>query len=269
METSGHHNGKLEMAMNLSTDAAETTKSTVKSTGASIGTSIGAPSSQANEAPSRPAVKRLVLRLMLITLATGLLLGAAAWGWRTWVHRQYDSLIVAPALAPPSHVAIIFGARVYPSGRLSPMLMDRVQTGVDLYHAGTVNKLLMSGDNSAPGYDEPGAMMAYAVAQGVAPDDVVRDDTGLRTYDTCYRAKHIFQVDEAILVTNEFHLPRALYTCSQLGIAVTGVNGDQRTYGARSLAWSEMREVPATVAALLDILAGAPAPNLGEPAPIQ
>jgi len=228
----------------------------------------GAPVEQPDRPKPRPALWRLGRNLFFTVLLAGLLLGAAAWGWRVWVHQQYDSLVFAPAQAPSSHVAIVFGARVYPSGRLSAMLMDRVQTAVDLYHAGKVNKLLMSGDNSAPGYDEPGAMMAYAVAQGVAPDDVVRDDTGLRTYDTCYRAKHIFQVDEAILVTNEFHLPRALYTCSQLGVAVTGVNGDQRTYSPRSLAWSEMREVPATVVALFDIWSGVPSPNLGEPLPI-
>lgn len=91
------------------------------------------------------------------------------------------------------------------------MFRDRVDTAIDLYKAGKVQKLLVSGDNRFANYNEPGAMMAYAIAHGVTPADIQPDYGGHRTYDTCYRAQAIFQVQEAILVTQAFHLPRALY----------------------------------------------------------
>jgi SanA protein len=112
-------------------------------------------------------------------------------------------------------------------------------------------------------------MRARAIELGVAAADVQPDYGGLRTYDSCYRATEIFGVEEAIVVTQQFHLPRALYLCDSLGVRVTGVIADQRTYSPRSIAWSELREVPATLLALTDIVRREPPPILGEPAPIQ
>ncbi len=181
---------------------------------------------------------------------------------------MYD-LDVALEAGPAERAAIVYGARVYPSGRLSGMLRDRVDTAVALYEAGKVDKLLLSGDNSTPEYDEPSAMMAHAIARGVPAEDIQPDFGGRRTYDTCYRAKHVFQLDSAILVTQEFHLPRALFTCESLGIDAVGVIADRRPYDPRSVAWSESREVPALVVALLDVIRQAPAPVLGEPIPLD
>lgn len=189
-------------------------------------------------------------------------------GWRAWVDWRYASSIYTVDDAPAARVALVLGARVYPSGRLSAMLRDRVDTAVALYHAGKVDKLVMSGSRGAD-YDEPGAMMARAIELGVAAADVQPDYGGLRTYDSCYRAAEIFGVEEAIVVTQQFHLPRALYLCDSLGVQVTGVIADQRTYSVRSIAWSELREVPATLLALTDIVRREPPPILGEPAPIQ
>ena len=92
-------------------------------------------------------------------------------------------------------MALVLGARVYANGRLSGMLRDRVETAVALYKAGKVQKLLMSGDNSSLEYNEPDAMMAHAVAMGVPPEDIQPDYAGRRTYDSCYRASAIFQVE--------------------------------------------------------------------------
>ena len=97
------------------------------------------------------------------------------------------------------------------------MLRDRVNTAIDLYKAGKVQKLLMTGDNSHVDYNEPDAMKAYAVAQGVPAADIQPDYGGRRTYDSCYRAKAVFQVDEAIVVTQGFHLSPALFLCTELG----------------------------------------------------
>jgi SanA protein len=169
------------------------------------------------------------------------------------------------AEAPQRRVAIVFGARVFPGDVLSQMLADRVATGADLYRRGTVDKLLMTGDNSSLDYNEPGAMKRHAIRLGVPAEDVVLDYAGRRTYDSCYRARHIFQLGEAVLVTQGFHLDRAVVLCGALGVDAVGVAADyQRPSGYRpaSLAYSRLREVPAAMAALLDLVTR-PQPILG------
>lgn len=210
-------------------------------------------------------------KLILWTCVSVLALAAASFPfvWRSWVNWRYAEHIYTVESVPRQRVAIVFGARVYGNGRLSAMLRDRVDTAIDLYKQGKVDKLLLSGDNSVATYNEPADMMAYAIAQGVDPAAIQPDYGGRRTYDSCYRAAHIFQVDEAILVTQRFHLPRALLLCSALGIDSAGVAADRRVYAARSLAWSESREVPALVVALLDIVRREPPPILGDPIPLN
>lgn len=190
----------------------------------------------------------------------------AWWGVVQW---WYGSQLHTAATAPPQRVAIVFGARVYANGRLSAMLRDRVETAVQLYHAGIVQKILVSGDNSSLEYNEPQEMMAYAIARGVPAADIQPDYGGRRTYDTCYRARAIFQVESALLVTQAFHLPRALFTCRVLGMPAEGVIADQRNYSDRSLRWSTTREIPATLVALWDVVWQRPAAVLGAPIPIE
>lgn len=126
----------------------------------------------------------------------------------------------------------------------------------------------MSGDNRFEYYNEPGAMRAYALKLGVPEKAIVLDYAGRRTYDTCYRALHIFKVEEALLVTQSFHLPRALYTCRQLGLDAAGVPAALRQYRRLSLLFWNFREVPATLAALVELHITHPVPVLGEPEPI-
>ena len=119
---------------------------------------------------------------------------------RAWVERQYEGKIYnRAAQAPPRPVAIVFGAGYWPSGRLSDALADRMDTAIDLYHEGKVNKLLLTGDNRFADYNEPAAMAAYARARGVPREDLVLDYAGRRTYDSCYRAAAIFDLEQAIL----------------------------------------------------------------------
>lgn len=172
---------------------------------------------------------------------------------------------------PERRVAIVFGAQVYPSGHLSAMLADRVATGADLYHQGKVDVLLMTGDNRTLDYNEPAAMREYALSLGVPDEAIVLDYGGRRTYDSCYRAYHIFGVTDAIAVTQQFHLSRAVMTCSALGIDAVGVAADyQRPAGYRrsSLNYSQIRELPATANALIDLLRKNQPPVMGEPLPI-
>lgn len=151
---------------------------------------------------------------------------------------------------PTRRVAIVFGAQVLPGGDLSAALAHRVDAAIMLYQAGKVAQLLMTGDNREDNYDEPGAMRAYALARGIPAEAIRTDPAGLRTYDSCYRARDEFGIrpGEAIVVTQEYHLPRAIYTCSGLGLDVIGFaaapfsgprarEAELREHPARWLAW--------------------------------
>ncbi len=208
---------------------------------------------------------RLLLWFFMIILVLILLLVAlprliTAWSTRNRVYTVES--------APARRAAIVFGAGLWRDGSPTPVLRDRVATAAQLYFAGKVEKLLMSGDNSYVEYNEPGAMRGYALELGVPDEAIVLDYAGRRTYDTCYRARAIFGLQEAILVTQNFHLPRALYLCNALGLPSVGVPADLQDYRRRSLFFWNLREVPATLAALWDVMIARPQPILGKPEPI-
>lgn len=205
-----------------------------------------------------PRIRRL---LLLAVIAMALAAGGmvAIWGWIQW---RYDRLVVADvAAAPKRPVAIVFGAGVQANGRLSPMLQDRMDTAIALYKAGKVRKLLVSGDNRFANYNEPGRMYDYAVARGVPARDVVRDYAGRRTYDTCYRAAAIFGVTQAVLITQRFHLPRAIFTCRNLGVDGVGLSADRRAY--LSNPYYQLRDAVASLRAWWDVKIARPEPVLG------
>jgi len=169
---------------------------------------------------------------------------------------------------PPQRVAIVFGAGLGRDGSPSPVLRDRVVTAAELYFSGKVEKILMSGSSDFVNYSEPRSMRAYGLDLGVPAEDIVLDEAGRRTYDSCYRARHIFKVDSAILVTQGFHLPRALYVCNALGLPATGVAADLREYRRFSLLYWSLRETAATLVALWEVHVSPPSPALGNPQPI-
>lgn len=189
--------------------------------------------------------------------------------WRAAVEAWYADRVFTLEAVPPRRVAIVFGAAIYRDGALSMMLEDRVETAVRLYEDGKVERLLFSGDNRYVEYNEPGRMTDYAVARGVPAEVIQPDYAGRRTYDTCYRARTIFKVDEAILVTQSFHLPRALFTCDRLGLDVVAVPADLQDYRAASRRWSETREILALGAALVDVMRMEPAQVMGEEIPVR
>ena len=170
--------------------------------------------------------------------------------------------------SPETPVAIVFGAGLWRDGTPTPVLRDRVATAVDLYLNGKVEKLLMSGDNRVHTYNEPGAMRDHAISLGVPAEDIVLDYAGWRTYDTCYRARHIFGVQDATLITQSFHLPRAIYTCNNLGVAANGVTADRRVYRRGSRIYWNLREVFATLVAMWEVHITHPLPVLGKQEPI-
>ena len=169
---------------------------------------------------------------------------------------------------PVRSAAIVFGAGLWRDGSPTPVLRDRVAAAAHLYFAGKAQKLIMSGGNPTINYDEPGAMRTYALSLGVPDEAIVLDYAGRRTYDTCYRALHIFGIRQATLVTQGFHLPRALYLCNKLGIDGVGVPADLRQYRRYSRTIWNLREIPATLGALWDVHVARPLPILGDPEPL-
>jgi len=184
----------------------------------------------------------------------------------TSVYAAFQTFSVEDVAA--DRVAIVFGAGLRRDGSPTAVLRDRVQTAVQLYREGKAEKLLMSGDNRFENYNEPEAMRQYARSLGVPDDAIVLDYAGRRTYDTCYRARYIFGVESAILVTQKFHLSRALFTCNALGVKAVGVEADNYYYLKRSRLYWYIREQFATVTAFWDVYFKKPLPVLGEPEPI-
>lgn len=128
---------------------------------------------------------------------------------------------------------LVLGCAVWDNNQPSPMLQDRLDTAIALYEAGVAPKLLLSGDNSRKEYSEPDCMLQYALEQGVPTEDIFLDFAGFSTYDSIYRAKAIFKVNRAIVVTQKYHLFRALRICEALGIDGKGFAANQRQYVGR------------------------------------
>ena len=170
---------------------------------------------------------------------------------------------------PSEHIAIVFGAGLDRQGQATSILRDRVQTAAQLYLSGKVQKLLMSGDNRTVDHNEPEAMRQYALSLGVPDSAMVLDYAGRSTYDTCYRAHAIFGLDSAVLVTQQFHLPRALFLCNALGVRALGVAAGNYRYPLRWTAVWNIREQLATVGAFFDLYVIKPTPVLGKPEPIS
>jgi len=175
--------------------------------------------------------------------------------------------IYALGSVPARRVAIVFGAGLRRDGTPTAILRERVETAAQLYLSGRVEKLLMSGDNRTESYNEPEAMRQYALSLGVPDEAIVLDYAGRRTYDTCYRARKIFGLDQAILVTQKFHLPRALFTCNALGLDAVGAEAGGRYRRLLMLIWN-VREQLATFSAFIDLYVMKPLPVLGQPEPI-
>jgi len=175
---------------------------------------------------------------------------------RFQVHR-YDDRIITSINAldtrdwPYPRVAVVFGASVYGNGELSPILADRVETAIELYRARKVDRILVSGDARHRSYNEPKAMYEYLISHSIAPKDVIVDISGRSTYETCLRAKEAFGLSRAVLVSQGFHLSRALYIANQLGLDAVGVAGDIGT--ERKIDYQSMREWAAELKAYLNL----------------
>jgi SanA protein len=162
------------------------------------------------------------------------------------------------AEVPQAEVAIVPGALVQADGKMSAMLADRVTRAAALWHAGKVGRVLVSGDHGSWGYDEPDTMRKALVADGVPPRVIFEDHAGFDTWATMVRARSIFQVDDAVVVTQGFHMPRALYLAGAAGIHATGLTADLHRWG-RQGEISTVREYGARVKAIADATLDTPA----------
>ncbi|MEJ6952594.1 SanA/YdcF family protein [Natronospora cellulosivora (SeqCode)] len=168
---------------------------------------------------------------------------------------------------PEVDAIIVFGAYVFPDGRVSTMLRDRLDYGYKLYQLKNSDRILVSGDNGQVGYDEVNGMREYLQAKGVPREHIFMDHAGFNSYDSLYRARDIFEIDKAILVSQEYHLERALYIADRLGIEAYGVASDPRTY--TRMRYYRFREVGARFKAFLQAGILKPEPRyLGETIPI-
>jgi SanA protein len=156
------------------------------------------------------------------------------------------------AAVPEAQVAIVPGALVMPDGKMSGMLRDRVSQASALWHAGKVEKVLVSGDHHSWAYDEPGTMRKALVADGVPPRDVFEDHAGFDTWATMTRARSIFGVDDAVVITQGFHMPRALFLADAAGIDATGLTADLHQWGYQGRK-SSVRELLSRVKAIADV----------------
>lgn len=179
-------------------------------------------------------IRPLLLLLILLLFLPGIL-----------IQTSTQKLILAPSQNRSHHIIIVLGAGVYKNKRMSAILTDRMDTAIDIYKSGGRKKLLLSGDHGTPYYDEVNAMKKYALEKGVAPEDIFLDHAGYNTYDSLYRAFHFYSVREALIVSQKFHLSRALYIGKNLGMKVNGVVADRREYDRESMVRWKFREFAA------------------------
>lgn len=158
--------------------------------------------------------------------------------------------------APTKSVAIVFGAGLWSNGKPMPYLAARLDLAAQLYEAGRVKAILVSGDNRHASYNEPDAMRAYLIKKGIPARKVVADYGGVDTYATCVRAHRVFGATEAILTSQTYHLPRAIATCRSVGVDAWGVGDDSVKRNATEWRQDSLREWPANLKMAWDLLSG-------------
>jgi SanA protein len=213
--------------------------------------------------PVTPKKKKIMVVTAWMALGATLLLTAVdfyvALAGRKGMYRDVESL-------PEAQAVLVLGASVFRSGQMSDVFRDRATVALEVYNAGKVKKILVSGDYRANEYDEVSAAKKFFLEKGVPAEDIFLDYAGYDTYDSVYRAKYIFKIKSLIISTQDFHLPRALYLARGLGIEASGISADLRTYslGIRNF----FRENAAHLKAFWELANHEKSAVLGDPMPI-
>jgi vancomycin permeability regulator SanA len=208
----------------------------------------------------RSVLLALVLLLVLVLTLTSALVAVAYFSVQERLFANVSDVPVAP-------VGLVLGASVRPNKQPSPVLQDRIDVGVLLLRAGRVQKLLLSGDNRDTHYNEVAAMHRAAMSLGATQQELVLDNAGWRTYDSCYRAREIYGLKSLVVITQRFHLSRAVYICKKLGLDAYGLAADGPTYAPPLKL--QLRELGAWALALIDVRFEEPSPVLGPREPID
>lgn len=180
-------------------------------------------------------MKRKYKAVIFVVLGIALLIGIAAVSLSVYMVKATEKSVFTADTFKNDEKAdciLILGAGVK-DGKPKPMLRDRLLTGIELYKSGAADKIIMSGDHGRADYDEVNVMRAFALEQGVRAEDIFLDHAGFSTYDSVYRAKNIFGAENIIIVSQKYHLYRALYIAESLGVKAAGVSADLNTYGGQ------------------------------------
>lgn len=207
-------------------------------------------------------IKVLAVFLVLLFL---LIIGVTA--VNLYVRSFSKDLIYSDVKAVPQKQAIlVLGAKVYSNGGLSSMLYDRAETAIDLYNQGKATRILVSGDHGRDDYDEVNTIKNYLLSKGIPAKVIFMDHAGFDTYDSMYRARDVFEVKSVIIVTQEFHLPRAIYVSRSLGLDTVGVVADKQPYAG--IIYNQSREIIANIKAYVDVTLKVSPKFLGPKIPI-
>ena len=191
---------------------------------------------------------KIILILLCGCVCLGILGVIAVWGINALVmNTASDRILTSEEAAKLNDVdcILVLGCGVWDDGTPSHMLEDRLRRSVELYELGVSEKMLMTGDHGRENYDEVNTMKKFAVKYGIPSENVFMDHAGFSTYESMYRAKEIFQAKKIVIITQGYHLYRAIYIAQQLGLEAYGVASDYRSYAGQSA--REFREVLARV----------------------
>lgn len=214
--------------------------------------------------------KKRLLIILIICISISVIGASILLGLNAYVKGVAKADIITPEEAvnlEDVDCIIVLGCLVKSDGSPSDMLSDRLERGIDLYKKGAAPKIIMSGDHGRADYDEVNAMKQIAVDAGIPSSDVFMDHAGFSTYESIYRAKEIFEADKIIIVTQEYHLYRALYIAEKLGIEAYGVNADYRTYWGQSK--RDAREILARCKDFCNMIFKPEPTYLGEKIPVS
>ncbi|MDT0650288.1 SanA/YdcF family protein [Autumnicola edwardsiae] len=172
-------------------------------------------------------IKKSILTLViLVVLASLIVLGLESFLKQNTAENIYSDV----GKVPPATTVIVLGASVHSSGKLSPILEDRMITAIELFQKNKVEQFLVSGDHKTDDYDEVNAMKNYLLSHGIPENLILQDHAGFDTYDSMYRANKIFNIRNAIVVTQKFHLPRTIFIAKNLGLDYKGFAANARSY---------------------------------------
>jgi SanA protein len=210
------------------------------------------------------SLKRYLIYI-LILLGGGI---SFTWGLSTYIQKSTSNEIyTAISDLPVFNTVIVLGASVHSDGKLSPILQDRVDTALKIYRSGKAKQFLLSGDNRRNDYDEVSAMKNYLLDRGVPEDLIFTDPAGIDTYNSMYRSNFIYQVPNAIVVTQNFHLPRALFIAKSLGLNYNGIGAEAKHYKTESSLIR--REKLANIKAVWEVLINKTPDNMGDKKPVN